>query len=147
MAGFCPYCGTPLPDAAPACPQCARPAPQSTGGGTAAMPARDSGGALAENIAGALAYLTFVAAIVLLFIEPYRRNRFVRFHAFQCLGISVVLFAVNSTVLITPVLGALFSTIVGLAAFLVWLLCVLKAYQGVMWKLPVLGDLAEKLAG
>jgi uncharacterized membrane protein len=111
------------------------------------MPARDSGGALAENIAGALAYLTFVAAIVLLFIEPYRRNRFVRFHAFQCLGISVVLFAVNSTVLITPVLGALFSTIVGLAAFLVWLLCVLKAYQGVMWKLPVLGDLAEKLAG
>ncbi len=147
MAGFCPYCGTALPDAATACPSCARSAPQSTGGGAAAMPAPVSSGALAENIAGALAYLTFVAAIVLLFIEPYRRNRFVRFHAFQCLGISVVLFAVNSTVLITPVLGALFSTIVGLAAFLVWVLCVLKAYQGVMWKLPVLGDVAEKLAG
>ncbi len=146
MAGFCPYCGTPLPDAAAACPKCARPAPQSTGGGAAAMPAPAVSGALAENIAGALAYFTFIAAIILLFIEPYRRNRFVRFHAFQCLGISIILIAVDSTVLVTPVLGALFSTIVGLAAFLVWLLCVWKAYQGILWKLPVIGDIAEKLS-
>jgi uncharacterized membrane protein len=145
LAGFCPYCGTSLPDAAAACPKCARSTPQSTGGGAAAMPAT-APGAIADNIAGALAYFTFIAAIIVLVVEPYRRNRFVRFHAFQCLAISIILLAVDSTVLVTPVLGALFSTIVSLAAFLLWLLCLLKAYQGIMWKLPVIGDIAEKLA-
>ncbi len=110
------------------------------------MPAPATTHALADNIAGVLAYFTFIAAVILLLIEPYRRNRFVRFHAFQCIGISIIVMAVDSTVLITPVLGALFSTIVGLAAFLAWLLCVLKAYEGLMWKLPVIGDIAEKLA-
>jgi uncharacterized membrane protein len=37
--------------------------------------------------------------------------------------------------------------LVSLAGFIIWLILVLKAYQGQIWKLPVIGDLAEKQAG
>ena len=42
-------------------------------------------GFLTENLAGALAYLTFIPAVVFLVVEPYKKNRFVRFHSVQCL--------------------------------------------------------------
>ena len=41
-------------------------------------------GVLAENIAGALAYLTFIPAIAFLVLDPYNKNRFARFHSVQC---------------------------------------------------------------
>jgi uncharacterized membrane protein len=37
-------------------------------------------------------------------------------------------------------------SLIGLAAFVLWIVLVIKAYQGQMWKLPVIGDLAEKQA-
>ena len=44
-------------------------------------------------------------------------------------------------------LMAILSTLVGLAGFVIWLILVLKAYQGQMFKLPVIGDMAEQQAG
>jgi uncharacterized membrane protein len=37
--------------------------------------------------------------------------------------------------------------LVGLAGFVIWIILLLKANQGQMWKLPFIGDLAEKQAG
>ena len=74
---FCPTCGTEIPDGA-TCPRC----PVAAAPGSATAP---SGAGLSDNLAGALAYLTIIPAIVFLVIEPFNRRRFVRFHAFQCI--------------------------------------------------------------
>jgi len=106
-----------------------------------------------ENIAAVVAYLTLVPAIVFLFLEPFKRNLFVRFHAFQHLflwlagfafGIAaVILWMVLQLIPFMRVLVFPFAGLIGLAWFFVWLLLVVKAYRHEMFKLPVVGDLAE----
>ena len=115
-------------------------------------------GILPENIAGAVSYLTFIPAIVFLVLEPYKKNRFVRFHAVQCilLWVAGILLAIalklaSVVLFIIPVLGPLLvllvSTVVGLAVFVIWLVLVVKAFQGEMFQLPILGDFAAHRAG
>src|SRR5208337_1531130 len=102
-----------------------------------------------------LAYFTPIPAIIFLLIEPYNRNRFVRFHSFQCLFTAVALIVVHIALVIVssilhfvPVIGWIFVAILwplyGLAVLALWLLLVIKAYQHEMFKLPIVGDLAEK---
>jgi uncharacterized membrane protein len=112
-----------------------------------------AGAGLTDNVAGALAYVTIIPAIVFLVIEPYNHRRFVRFHSFQCLFFAVAwtaLWIALSIVAHVPFLGwatVLVWPLVGLAGFVVWLILVLKAYQGQMFKLPFVGDIAEQQAG
>lgn len=114
-------------------------------------------GALAENIAGALAYFTFIAAIIFLFRPPYNRNRFVRFHSWQCISlwlaavvIGAVLRLASLLIFLIPVLGPLLvmlaSVLAALALALIWVVVVVKALQGEMFELPVLGAVAERYA-
>ena len=139
---YCPNCGTQIADGA-ACPKCARVAPSI--GATA-------GGGLTDNMAGALAYVTIIPAIVFLILEPYNKKRFVRFHSFQCLFFAVawtVLWIALGVVGHIPILGwvtLLLSPLIGLAGLVIWIILVLKAYQGQMFKLPVIGDMAETQA-
>ena len=140
---FCPNCGTQIADGA-ACPKCAGAAP-SVGATTA-------GGGLTDNMAGALAYVTIIPAIVFLVLEPYNKNRFIRFHAFQCLfltGTFVALSIVLGILGTIPFLGwatVLLWPLISLAGLVIWIILVLKAYQGQTFKLPVIGDMAEKQA-
>jgi len=139
-----------MPDTAAYCPGCGRAMhPPERAQGTV--------GALPETIAGALAYFTIIPAIVFLVLDPYNKNRFVRFHSIQCLliwlagvVIGAALKIVNVVLLIIPFLGhllaLLISGLIGFAAFVIWLVLVVKALQGEMFKLPVLGDFAEKQA-
>ncbi len=138
VASFCPVCGTAVFRAVDATPAAA-PAPILTAGTN-------------DNIAGALAYLTFVPAIILLLIEPYKRSRFVRFHAFQslfltaaCLAMAIVFWAVG-TIAVLNLLLIPIALIICLGVFLLVLILIIKAYQGETFKLPVIGDLAEKQA-
>jgi len=107
---------------------------------------------LADNVAGMLAYVTFIPAIIFLVMEPYNKNRFVRFHSFQCIFFNVawfVLWMALSVISMTGVLAILtllLTPIIMLAGLIVWVMLLLKANQGQMWKLPVIGDLAEKQA-
>lgn len=105
-----------------------------------------------ERIPGALAYLTFVPALVFLFIEPYQRRKFVRFHAFQSLMFwaGVLVFALLG--LLASMFGWLFlwlltGTLISLALFFTWLLLSIKALQGEWFGLPFLGPFAEQHAG
>jgi len=86
-----------------------------------------------------------------LLIEPYNRNRFVRFHAFQCLFTAVALVVLQIVLsifnYIIPVLLFGIYGLIGLAELALWILLVVKAYQHEMFKLPIVGDLAEKQAG
>jgi uncharacterized membrane protein len=112
-----------------------------------------SGAGLADNVAGALAYVTIIPAIIFLVLEPFNKRRFVRFHAFQCLFFAVawtVLWILLSIVAHIPLLGwltVLVWPLVSLLGFIVWLVLVLKAYQGQEFKLPVIGDMAAQQAG
>jgi uncharacterized membrane protein len=65
-----------------------------------------------ENIAGALAYVSFIPAAVFLVVDPYNRNRFVRFHSVQCLllwgaavALAIALKLASVVLFIIPVLG------------------------------------------
>jgi uncharacterized membrane protein len=100
---------------------------------------------LADNVAGALAYITIIPAILFLVMEPYNRRPFIRFHAFQSLGIAVCWFAV-SLVFVIPILGWIVGFVGLIVLFCAWVLCIVKAYGGVMYKLPIIGNYVENMA-
>jgi uncharacterized membrane protein len=136
-----------MPDTAAFCPGCGR----------AMSPverARGTVGALPETVAGALAYF-LLPAIVFLLVEPYSKNRFVRFHSFQCLGVCLAGIVVAASLRVVgfglffiPAIGHLLvwlvSMVVGLGFFAIWVVLIVKALQGEMIKLPVAGDFAER---
>ena len=111
---------------------------------------------IAENIAGVIAYITIFPAIFFLLVEPFKGNRFVRFHSFQHLllwaagvvaGIAAAL--VGTILQLIPFMRVLFlplGGLISLAWFFLWLLLVVKAYNHEMFKLPYLGDLAQEWA-
>ena len=143
---FCNMCGTQIADGTATCAACA--------GRVATAPpvSQASAGGMTDNVAGMLAYFTIIPAIVFLVMEPYNKSRFVRFHAFQCLFFAVAwtaLWIALSIVAHIPILGwltILIWPLVGLAGLVIWIILILKANQGQMYKLPMIGDMAEKQA-
>jgi uncharacterized membrane protein len=138
-------CGAQIADGS-TCPACASRAATVPSVATAAAPG------MADNVAGMLAYVTIIPAIIFLVVAPYNRNRFIRFHAWQCIFFTIawwVLWMGLSIVAHIPFLGwlsILIWPLIGLAGFIVWIVLVIKAYQGQMFKLPMIGDIAEKQA-
>ena len=131
-----------MADTATTCPACGKGAGQAAGGGAAAAPATQSGG-LQNNLAGALAYL-WIVAIIFLLIEPYNRNKFVRFHSFQALFLGLFSIAGHIVLGIVPFIGWVVLPFFSLAIFVVAVICAVKAYGNQEFKLPVIGDLAQK---
>ena len=98
------------------------------------------------NVAGLLAYvLGLVTGIIFLLIE--KENKFVRFHAIQSIGLSVGLMVVSIVLNVLPVIGVALGLLVNLAGLALWIVCMVKAYQGELFRVPVLGDIAAKQAG
>jgi uncharacterized membrane protein len=100
-----------------------------------------------------LAYITIIPAIVFLVLEPYNKKPFVRFHAFQSIFFVVawtalwIVLGTFGRIALFGMLELILAPLIGIAGMVLWLLLLLKAYQGKMWKLPVIGDLAERQAG
>ena len=147
----CPDCATQMPGGVRFCPGCGRSMQVNTR-------AQGKVGLLSENLAGALAYFTILPAILFLFVEPYRKNIFVRFHALQCFlyTAAIVLLGValrfaDYVLFVIPVLGPLLVVVIdavaALAAILLWCVLVAKAWRGETFKIPLLGDFAERYAG
>lgn len=145
-AAFCPNCGTSLSAAA-------HPVPPATGGYTAVPPPSaypppaTTGSGLSANAAGAIAYITFIPAVIFLLIAPYNRMPFVRFHSVQSIGFTIAAFILHIAVrmIFAPFSWILFSMIeslLSLGLFVVWLIVILKASRGEWYKLPVIGDIA-----
>jgi uncharacterized membrane protein len=129
------------------CPACASRAAAPSAGS-----AQGSTGGMSDNVVGMLCYITIIPAIIFLVMEPYNRNRFVRFHAFQNIFFCVawiVLWVALTFVGMIPVLGwltLLLWPLLGLGGLIIWIILLIKANQGQMFKLPIIGDLAEKQA-
>jgi uncharacterized membrane protein len=110
---------------------------------------------VAPNILGFLSYLFWpISSILILLLE--KQNRFVRFHAFQALfvaGAVITLEILERILLALPILGGIFALvflcanlIVAIGLLALWIVLMVQAYQGKLFKLPYLGNQAEKLA-
>ena len=156
---FCNMCGAQIADGTTTCAACtarmsaAAAAPAGAGAPAAAVPATG----MADNVAGMLAYITILPAIIFLVMEPYNKNRFVRFHSFQniflhvaAVAIWIVLMILTVVASVIPIVGHLLVMLLGLVVwvgfFVIWVILLIKANQGQMYKLPFIGDLAEKQA-
>jgi len=148
MAKACPQCGFQMPELAAFCPGC---------GLRMIVPSVDEARASGHgNILGALAYVALIPAVVFLLIEPYKRDRFVRFHAIQSLflagtgvAVLVVLRLAFSLLSLIPWLGYLmawlFVAVVFMGWGILWIVLLIKALQGEFFPLPWLGAWAERI--
>ena len=96
-----------------------------------------------QNVAGLLCYLAgWITGLIFFLIE--KENRFVRFHAMQSIitfGSLTVLFMVLGFV---PILGWMVMPILGILQVILWIILMVKAYLGELFKLPMIGEIAEK---
>jgi uncharacterized membrane protein len=144
---FCSGCGAQIADGTTMCPACS-----SRTAAPPAAAAQGTTGGMQDNVVGMLCYITIIPAIIFLVMEPYNKSRFVRFHAFQMIFFSVAMIAIwIGLTIIGFVPGLIFITfplhmLIWLGSFILWIILLIKANQGLMYKLPVIGDLAEKQA-
>src|SRR5208283_370279 len=143
---FCAKCGTQLAEGVSFCASCGTPV--GSGAGGPATPA-GAGTAMSSNVAGLLTYaLGPITGVVFLLLEPYRQDKFVRFHAFQSILFGIawgVFFSVLGLLLslltvLTFGLGAFVHLGVMLlfilASFLFWLFLAFKAYSNERFMVP-----------
>jgi len=129
---YCAKCGTAVDPAAPS----AGPAPVISASG------------LPQNTAAALCYLFgLITGIIFLVLEPYSKNKLIRFHAFQSIFLNVAAFIVVwALVIILPWSLHILISLLDLGFFALWIFLMIQTYQGKKIALPVIGDLAAKQA-
>ena len=168
---FCPKCGSKVADDAKFCGSCGTTITPSTGtpaaapsqpappGPTASGPA----GGMAPNVAAMLSYIPIclvgvVCAILFGFVlDPYKKDRFIRFHAWQSLALhgcfigffivwKIFVLLLLATVHIFALLAipVYFVMIIGWLVLMVFLM--IKANGMETYKVPVIGDWAQKQA-
>lgn len=111
---------------------------------------------LSDDAASGLAYFTFIPALIFLLVAPYNQKASIRFHAWQSilLTVAAIVIDIALAIVLSVVLFAVGFVVYGLlwrlielCWFAIWLICVINAFQGKRFKLPIIGDFAEKQAG
>lgn len=155
MTKLCSNCGKEMDDSAAYCPACGKAVapevqpeagPGGGGPGPGGLPVPGQVGGIDSKLAGALAYL-WIVAIVFLVLEPYNRDRFVRFHAFQALFLGIAGMIVNFVLGVIPVIGWALLPFWGITVLAFALIAAIKAYQGQTWQIPVIGPFAQQQVG
>jgi len=155
----CTKCGAAIADNAAFCGSCgsaqsAAPSAVPTASPAAAAPAQSQ---MSENVAGLLCYLVgWITGLIFYFID---KRPYVRFHAAQSIvvfgGLHIINIALGVMFGMSLMMGGLggFSAgmllywLVGLVSFILWVLLMIKAYQGERFRVPIAADLAEKIFG
>jgi uncharacterized membrane protein len=107
---------------------------------------------LSDNAASGIAYITFIPAIIFLATAPYNQKPLIRFHSWQSIFLTIAYVVVRIVLIILghfPFLGLIFGLVgvlIGLGFFILWLIVLIKTFNGQMFKIPVIGDFAEKQA-
>ncbi len=166
---FCPKCGASVAADATFCGSCGAPlsaaAPVPPAGPPPPGPSPVASTPMTSNVAGALCYvLGFLTGIIFLVLDPYKNDRFVRFHAFQSIFLNVALIAfwivwsiLSAIIFAVAVAGGfvlsllslfhLIGLVIWLAFIALWVFMIYKAYNNERFMLPVIGALAAKQAG
>ena len=98
---------------------------------------------LSENVEGALAYLLgWLTGIIFYLLE--RKSKFVRFHAMQSIIVFLGITIVTYFLALIPIFGWMLSALINLLSFILWIVLMIKAYQGEKYKLPWVGEIAEE---
>lgn len=98
---------------------------------------------LEANIAGLLCYvLGWISGLVFILIE--KENKFVRFHAMQSIIVFGILNIAGIILGWIPFVGLFLWPLISVLGLILWIVLMVKAYQGIMYKLPWAGDLAER---
>jgi uncharacterized membrane protein len=161
---FCAKCGGTLIEGAGFCGSCGAPAGAAAQGSagsaqvvTMNSPASNSG--LASNLAGALTYvLGLITGIVFLVLEPYKHDRFVRFHAMQSIlfCVAAIVFSILWRILVNTLMSISGWTamalvpiglVISLGFFLFWLFLMYQAYSQREFRIPFIGAIAAKQVG
>jgi len=141
---FCSKCGTENAEGAKFCSKCGADlgVAATPTEGAAKLEAESSTG-LSANVAGLLCYvLGWVTGIVFLVLE--KKSVFVKFHAWQSIMTFGVLFVISLILSWIPVIGWIMGTLIGILSFVLWIILIVQAGTGKMWKVPLAGDWAEK---
>lgn len=133
-------------------PVSAQPAPVPTGAPVA-------GPGLTSNQAAALSYaLGFITGVIFLVLDPFKQDRFVRFHAMQSIlySAAAIVFsiawriAVGILIHISPWLALAsipIRLLIMLGMFLLWLFLIYQAYSGRTFRIPIIGAIAANQVG
>lgn len=121
------------------------------------MTSSTKGTGLAPNLASTLCYVCMpISSIIFMLLD--KDDKDVQFHAWQGTTFGIgYLVAIVAIEILSTILGAILTflgvivglviPLLGLGAFILWIVCLIKAYQGERWKIPYIGDFAEKKAG
>ncbi len=132
----CPKCGAEVAPGNQFCPKCGAPLVEGAARAGSTMN-------MDQNVAGLLCYLLgWVTGLIFFLLE--KENKYIRFHAMQSIVVFGALTAASIVLGFIPVVGWVLGTILGIGAFVLWILLMVKAYQGEKFKLPIAGDIAEK---
>jgi uncharacterized membrane protein len=150
---FCESCGTSLSNAGGPCTSCNASSKSMASG-------INTSDGLSPQLAGALSYLAgAITGIIFLVVEPFKQDRFVRFHAFQSIFFNIAWIALwivwlIAGIILSAVTKGLFlivelpvNLLLMVAGFCLWAFLMYSAYQKKMLRLPVIGALAAKQAG
>lgn len=152
----CTQCGTALAPDARFCPSCGRSQPAAGAPAAPAAAAAQSG--LSENTTALLSYvLGWITGLIFFLIDS---RPFVRFHAAQSLvtfgGLHIIRIVLGAVFgfgwwyyggWANLGIGALLLGALGVISLVLWIVCMVRAYQGVRFKVPIAGDIAEGMAG
>ena len=154
---FCKACGQDAGEAT-FCPKCGAPQGAAPGGAVAAPAAASGTAGIEENVAGVLCYIFWwISGLIFLLMD---KRPFVKFHAAQDIAFNIAMAAVGivfwivvlflgfvTAILHFPIgfLTALLWPVIGLVFFGTWIFLMYKAYNHEMFKLPIIGDMVEKM--
>ena len=143
---FCSKCGAENAEGAKFCAKCgatlgaAAAAPVG-----AAKPDAETSTGLSANVAGLLCYLaTWITGIIFVVLE--KKSKFVKFHAWQSIMTFGVLTVAYLIVFWIPFVGWVLSILIWILMVVLWIVLMIQAGTGKMWKLPWVGNWAEKQA-
>jgi len=143
---YCPKCGAENPEGAKFCSKCG--AQLGAAGAPSEGPVKpeaESSTGMSANVAGLLCYVVgWVTGIV--FVVWEKKSTFVRFHAWQSIMTFGVLTVVSLVLSPIPFAGAVLVYIIGVLMFVLWIILMVTAGTGKMWKVPWAGNWAEKQA-
>lgn len=156
----CTKCGAAVADGIAFCGSCGAPIGAASGGGAgaAAAPAAQTQG-LAENAAGALCYaLGWITGLIFFFID---KRPYVRFHAAQSIvvfgGLHILEIACGMFFgfsmlgfgggLVGFGLGTLIYMVLSIGTLILWILLMIKAYQGQKFRVPIAANIADSIFG